>query len=62
MMECKRCQVEMVSGKAFQNTLVGFPDFIGDTGLERGCTVSRSGPAKLVEVWKCPECGRSVSK
>lgn len=27
--------------------------------MEAGCTLSRSGPARLVDCWKCPQCGAS---
>lgn len=59
-MKCKHCDVEMVPGQALQNTLVTYPDFIGEKP-GRGCTVSREGPPVLVECLKCPECGYSVT-
>lgn len=61
-MNCKRCKVKMVEGKALQNRLVGSPDFLGDTGRERGSTQTRSGKADLIPVWKCPKCGQSVTR
>lgn len=60
-MTCPKCNVEMEPSKAFENTLVGSPDFVGDTGKERGCTMSRVGPVKLIDCLKCPECGWSVT-
>lgn len=56
---CRRCNVPMVLGKALQDTLVSLDDFGGDAG-EPGTTMSRSGPAVLVDCLKCPECGHSV--
>lgn len=58
---CPKCNVEMTQGKSLLNTLVGYGDFVGDTGLENGCTMSREGEAKLVEVIKCPKCGHSFT-
>lgn len=58
---CRECGRQMKPGKALLNTVVGFPDFAGDTGREVGCTLSRMGPAQLVPVWKCPHCGHSVT-
>lgn len=57
---CRKCGGAMKPGQALENTLVGFPDFLGDTGLEAGCTVSRSGPPKMVDCLKCADCGWSV--
>ena len=56
---CRRCGSEMKAGKALQNTLAGIPDFPGDT---YACTVSETGPAKLVTVLKCVGCGYSLAK
>lgn len=56
---CRRCQVPMLPGKALQNTLVGYPDFLGDT-VESVCTVSETGPPVMVDCLKCPECGHSI--
>lgn len=58
-MNCIRCQVPLVSGKALENTLVGYPDFLGDSDV---CTVSPGGPGKLIECLKCPKCGYSIIK
>lgn len=51
---------------ALLNTLVGFADFIGDKvqfgkNIDRGRTISRCGPATLVQVEACADCGRSVT-
>ena len=56
---CPRCRTQLRRGQALRNTLVGSPDFPGDTGSEAGCTVSASGPAVLVPCWKCRSCGYS---
>ena len=59
---CRRCNVLMWPGHALQSTMVtGTPDFPGDTGEERGQTISEGGPGVLVEVWKCPRCGHSLA-
>lgn len=55
---CRRCHVEMKSGIGLQNSLSGLPDFPGG----RVCTVSRTGPAEILKVWKCPKCGHSFEK
>ena len=54
---CGRCDIELVEGKALENTLAGIPDFIGDDTV---CTVSQTGPPIMISVWKCPKCGYSV--
>lgn len=51
---CKKCEVPMKDGEALQNQLVG--------GTHRGATLSRLGPAQMVKVWKCPDCGHSFTK
>lgn len=62
MSRCKRCDVPLEPGTALMNSLVGHPDFPGDTGKEDGCTVSASGPAGLVPCLKCPRCGWSIGR
>ena len=60
--KCNRCQVLMEEGIALQNGVSGFPDFIGDTGKERGCTMSvDSLKVSLIPCWKCPKCGHSLT-
>lgn len=54
---CKKCYVEMKSGIALENTVVGLPDFSSD---KAPCTVSAGGPGKLVDCMKCPSCGYSI--
>jgi hypothetical protein len=58
---CRRCDAPLVAGRAFQNELVGHPDFPGDTGWEAGRTRSYSGEARLINVMKCPACGYSIT-
>lgn len=59
--KCKRCNVKMKKGVALQNGVFSMPDFVGDTGKERGCTVSADSlKVKLVRCWKCPKCGNSI--
>ncbi len=57
--ECRRCKIPMREGEALQNTLAGYPDFPGD---RHAVTLSRTGPAEIIKCWKCPACGRSISK
>ena len=59
-MICKRCKAEMNTGIATQQTYVGgLPDFIGD---KHSSTFSAGGPGLVVECWKCPDCGWSMTK
>jgi hypothetical protein len=51
--------MEMSLGKALVDRLSGMPDFIGDDVV---CTLSPSGKADLVDCYKCPGCGYSVTK
>jgi hypothetical protein len=51
----------MREGQALQNTIsTGIPDFPGATDLA-GQTFSFTGPAKMVRVLKCVDCGYSRS-
>lgn len=50
-LKCKKCTGEMLIGYAYQNEMVTFG----------GGTSSRLGDAKLTRVWKCKECGHSVT-
>lgn len=54
---CSKCKTKMIKGSALQNTVVGYPDFIGDS---THCTISQTGPPEIVPCWKCPKCGRSI--
>lgn len=52
----------MKASKGFVNTPeIGCPDFQGQNDL-RGQTMSMTGTTKLINVWKCVECGHSVEK
>ena len=56
-MKCKKCKGKMKKGIALENTVVGKPDFIGSNDV---CTVSKTGPPKMIKVWKCKKCGYSI--
>lgn len=56
---CVKCSKEMLPGKELENSLSGIPDFIGDDFV---CTVSRTGPVQWVKVFKCPECGYTITR
>ena len=57
---CPKCKIgKMKPGKALIDILDGTPDFIGD---DKVVTISPSGKAKMVEVYKCDKCGYSISK
>lgn len=57
-MKCRTCKIDMVPGKALQQTATaGMLDFPGDT---KAVTFSVGGPGKLVDCVKCPQCGYSV--
>ena len=56
---CNKCNVPMKSGIGLQNALSGLPDFPDD---KSACTVSRTGAAEILNVWKCPSCGHSISQ
>ena len=65
---CKYCKkgTNWEWSKALENTWFVHGDFPGDysgtdtSKAKRGQTMSKTGPAKLVTVRKCKECGRSV--
>jgi hypothetical protein len=59
-MQCKRCLIQMLPGRAIEQTWIsGISDFIGDTNPI--CqTMSAGGPGKLIPCLKCPNCGYSV--
>ena len=59
-MNCPKCKVPMLPGKAMQSTWVGSPDFPGQDGTEHECTMNAGGPGKLINCIKCPECGYSI--
>ena len=58
--KCRRCHVNMKPGTALENGVSGTPDFSGD---KDACTLYLD-PAKVsvVNCWKCPKCGHSISK
>ena len=59
-MICRKCENEIILGIATAQTYVGgMPDFPGDT---HASTFSAGGPGKVIDCWKCPDCGRSVEK
>lgn len=56
---CRVCLTDMVPGEVLQNVLTGVGDFHeGDDVV----TLSPSGQARMVTCWKCPSCGRSVTR
>jgi hypothetical protein len=57
MSPCPRCCGEMKPGKAIEQTWHGEPEWPGDTL----CTMSPSGPGRLIDCLKCEKCGFSVS-
>lgn len=56
---CDKCNVPMTDGQAFQDVLTGIGDFSENDDV---ATLSYGTKAKLIECWKCPECGHSVTK
>ncbi len=57
---CRKCGTLMIHGQAVAQTFVpGSPDFPGDT---HAATFSAGGPGRMIDCWKCPECGRSITK
>jgi len=56
---CRKCGAEMQPGKAVMQTFTGIGDF---RDRDEPVTLSRGGPGKLIDCWKCPACGWSVSK
>lgn len=57
----KECGGTMRPGTALTNQdTYGSPDFPGDTGMERGCTMNiDTTRATMVSVMKCEKCGHS---
>lgn len=59
MRKCRRCDAEMTSGVAIEQTYVsGSPDFPSDA---HAVTFSAGGPGRLIACWKCPSCGFSAT-
>lgn len=57
-MKCNKCQITMVDGQALKEIVSGTPEWPDSTV----CTVSPSGRSDMVPVFKCPQCGHSVTK
>lgn len=55
--KCKKCGGEMGPGEAMEMTWVGYPDFPGCEAV----TMHYGGPGKLVDCFKCKDCGWSVT-
>lgn len=55
-MICHKCNVEMVRGKAIEQTWVPTGEKWGDAEW-----MKEGGAGRLVECLKCPACGRSVT-
>ncbi len=57
---CNKCETQMVEGIAIGQTYVGgMPDF-EDEGYSS--TFYAGGTGKVIDCWKCPDCGRSITK
>jgi hypothetical protein len=56
---CYKCNVPMKIGKALENGFTGSPDFLGD---QSGVKTISADPkkVKMIDCWKCPECGHSI--
>lgn len=67
---CRKCGDVMKSGTALQNTIVVQKDFAGDkeevydpkNPAHSGRTICANGPAVMIDCWKCPNCGHSITK
>lgn len=57
---CFKCGGIMTEGVALENTWTSSEDFGGDKG-SYGTTMSKNGPALMVKVKKCADCGNSHS-
>lgn len=57
-LKCKKCGGIGKPSQALLNTIVGYEDFGNDKGSV-GTTLSRKGPAKIVDCMKCESCGHS---
>jgi rubredoxin len=59
-MVCRKCNTKMTEGIYTKQTLVGgMEDFAGDG---YSSTFSAGGTGEVAVCWKCPDCGRSVTK
>ena len=60
IMLCRKCNKDMSLGIYTKQTYVGgMEDFAGDG---YSSTFSAGGTGKVDVCWKCPDCGRSVTK
>jgi hypothetical protein len=57
---CRKCGGRMERGVALRNTVRTFEDFPGEPA-GRGCTMDEGGPAIMVSVYKCVQCGHSLT-
>lgn len=57
---CNKCGTYMKRGIATLQTYVGgMPDFAGD---DYSSTFSAGGTGRVINCWKCPDCGHSITK
>jgi hypothetical protein len=57
---CRKCNTKMTTGIYIKQTYVGgMEDFAGDG---RASTFYAGGTGEIDVCWKCPDCGRSVTK
>lgn len=55
---CKRCEIPMKPGVAMMSTSYNTQDFPGSEIY----TVVPGGPGEVVDCWKCPACGHSITR
>ena len=57
---CNKCRTQMVDSIALQQTYVGgMSDFVGEG---YSSTFHAGGTGNVINCWKCPDCGRSITK
>ena len=57
---CNKCRTQMVDSIALQQTYIGgIEDFAGEG---YSSTFHAGGTGKVDVCWKCPDCGRSITK
>ena len=56
---CQKCATKMIASKALAQTYTGQADFPGDT---KPVTMSPGGKGKMIDCYKCPSCGWSITK
>jgi len=59
LVKCKKCGGAVKKGIAMQSTAIAS---IGDFHSTDFCTFSAGGPGRLIECYKCGECGHSYSR